>query len=270
MAQMTDYFESLLLDYVLREGSYSAPSNLWIGLSNSYSGFGEGGVSSEENGSGYARVQVACNTGNWDAPASRATANTNEIAFAASSESWGTVYQVGLFDASTGGNLLMWLNFSPDPSVGNGDIIRFAAGSLIWDLKNEISTYLSHALLNHIFRGSAYSAPANVYVALGPTGAFTEAGAISEFSTAVGSYARVGVATDNDEWDAVSSGATANTNAITFPTATADWGTAVMFALFDASTSGNLLFWSNLDSSVACNNTDEPKFNAGAMTIAAA
>lgn len=44
-------------------------------------------------------------------------------------------------------------------------------------------------------------------------------------------------------WDAASGGATANTNTVTFPTATAGWGEILATALFDAVTAGNMLFW---------------------------
>lgn len=61
-----------------------------------------------------------------------------------------------------------------------------------------------------------------------------------------GSYARVAT---NGDW-AAASGTTpvtiANNATISFPAATANWGTVVAFGIYDAATSGNLLFWDYL------------------------
>lgn len=62
-----------------------------------------------------------------------------------------------------------------------------------------------------------------------------------------GSYARV--TTAGATWNAASGSAPSsitNATAITFTTATANWGTAIAFGLYDASTSGNLLAWDYL------------------------
>lgn len=103
------------------------------------------------------------------------------------------------------------------------------------------SDYLEGALLDHIFRNTNYTRPANIYVAL-YTGAPTDAGGGTEVSG--GSYARQAVATGaSSGWNAPSGGLVDNNAAITFPTATANWGKIVAAALLDASSSGNLLFW---------------------------
>lgn len=127
------------------------------------------------------------------------------------------------------------------------------------------SDYLEDALVNHIFRNSTFTRPANIYVALF-TAAPSDAGGGTEVSG--GSYARVAVATGaSSGWDASSAGATANTAAVTFPTATADWGTVTHVGLFDASTTGNLLFWGALTASKTVSNGDIFKFNAGDLDI---
>ena len=62
-------------------------------------------------------------------------------------------------------------------------------------------------------------------------------------------------------------GETDNVAAITFPAATANWGTVTHVALFDAATSGNMLMYSALDSSVIVNSSDTFEFAAGALNI---
>ncbi len=122
------------------------------------------------------------------------------------------------------------------------------------------SDYLENELLDHVFKTGDYASPTNLYVAL-YTATPSDAGGGTEVSG--GSYARK----NHDSWDAASSGATENTGAITFTTATANWGTVSQFGIFDASSGGNLLAWGDLDTSKAINNGDTAEFAAGAIDI---
>jgi hypothetical protein len=100
------------------------------------------------------------------------------------------------------------------------------------------SNFLELELLDHVLGGSAYAAPGTLHVALF-TAAPTDAGGGTEVTG--GSYARVAVT--NNLTNFPSANPKVNGTAITFPLATADWGTIVAFGIFDASTSGNLLYW---------------------------
>jgi hypothetical protein len=59
-----------------------------------------------------------------------ATSNSNAITFPQASGTWGTVVALGIFDASTSGNLLAWADLTTSKLVGNGDTPSFAAGDL--------------------------------------------------------------------------------------------------------------------------------------------
>ncbi len=60
----------------------------------------------------------------------------------------------------------------------------------------------------------------------------------------------------------------ANNASITFPSPTANWGTISEVCVFDASTSGNLLFRTSLTVSKTVNNGDAaPSFAAAALTF---
>lgn len=122
------------------------------------------------------------------------------------------------------------------------------------------SDFLENALLNHVFKNTAYTQPTNIYIGL-YTVAPTDAGGGTEVSG--GSYAR----TVMNAWDTASGGATANTNAVTFPTATANWGTVVAVGIFDAVTAGNLLAWSTLTASKSVDNGDTAEFAAGDIDV---
>src|SRR4030042_1987137 len=107
------------------------------------------------------------------------------------------------------------------------------------------SDFLELELLDHVFGKGAYTPP-TIYVALF-TVAPTDTGGGTEVSG--GSYARKSTAAA--DWNTAASGATSNANDITFVEATGDWGTVVAFALFDASTAGNMLYWGDLTTSKA-------------------
>ena len=75
------------------------------------------------------------------------------------------------------------------------------------------------------------------------------------------SYARVETA--GADWNAAASGSISNANDIEFPEAGGAWGTVDYFAIYDASTAGNLLASGVLDTSKAVGIGDTPKFAGG-------
>ena len=81
-----------------------------------------------------------------------------------------------------------------------------------------------------------------------------------------GSYARDALAKNGTNWGSSVAGAPStiqNLIVVTFVTATANWGTVVSWAYFDAATAGNLLFFALLDTAKAVNNGDTAEFAAG-------
>lgn len=100
------------------------------------------------------------------------------------------------------------------------------------------SNYLETALLNLLLRNTAFSAPANVYLAL-----FTsnpgESGSGGTEVTGNG-YARKTLSTSS-VFGAPSGGAVSNTAEINFGTASGgSWGPVTHWAIFDASSGGNM------------------------------
>ena len=126
----------------------------------------------------------------------------------------------------------------------------------------EFSTFLENKIIDHLLRNQSYTPPATVYVALFTADNGLEGGTITG-EVSGGSYARQAVTLS-----AASDGESSNSADITFPTATADWGTITHVALMDAATSGNVLMHSALDASKTVNNGDTFKINAGDLDIA--
>jgi len=123
MSAMSDYLENKVLDHVLGTTSYTMPATVYIGLSTA--SFNDDNSGTEISGGSYARQSIA-----FDAAASGTTDNTSAVDFPTATASWGTVSHYGLFDASSGGNLLIHGAFTASKAVASGDILRIAAGEL--------------------------------------------------------------------------------------------------------------------------------------------
>lgn len=126
------------------------------------------------------------------------------------------------------------------------------------------SDYLENKLLDHVLGNVAYSAPATVHVALYTT-APTDAGGGVEVSG--GSYVRKAVTNNLTNWPEAAGGAKANGTEIAFPVATADWGKVVAFAILDAESAGNFLYWGDLAAEKTVKDGDTAKFAVGDLEI---
>ena len=131
-------------------------------------------------------------------------------------------------------------------------------------MAGSFSDFLELELLDHVFGAAAYTAPATVYIALF-TVAPTDAGGGTEVTG--GSYARLAVTNNATNFPAAAAGAKSNGTVFTFVTATANWGTVVAFAIFDAVTLGNMLCWADLTLSKAVNNGDTASFPVGDLDL---
>jgi hypothetical protein len=152
------------------------------------------------------------------------------------------------------------------------------------------SDILENKLLDFLFRGYAIVLgsstatwspnPPALHIALGTAatdGSFTELAATGSYARA---KAHAGTYQANTDWNGThgtTTGASSGTDGITenavvftFPTATADWNTAAtigFFAIYDAATTGNLLYSAALTTARAVTNGTTASFAAGALTV---
>lgn len=126
------------------------------------------------------------------------------------------------------------------------------------------SDYLENQILDHVLGGGDYTRPATVYVAL-YTVAPTDAGGGVEVSG--GSYARAAVMNNATNWPAASGGQKSNGTAITFPVATASWGTVIAWGILDAASGGNLLYYGTLAANKTISTGDTASFAASDLVI---
>lgn len=123
MSAMSNYLENEVLDHILGTGAYTMPSTIYIGLSTG--SFGDDASGTELTGNGYTRKVMA-----FDAAVAGTADNTSAVEFSAATASWGTVSHFGLFDAVSGGNLLIHGAFTAAKLIDTGDILKIAAGDL--------------------------------------------------------------------------------------------------------------------------------------------
>ena len=120
------------------------------------------------------------------------------------------------------------------------------------------TNFLETEILDHVFAGAAYTAPTTKYLALF-TGAPGETGGGTEVSG--GGYARQTVAFTT------SGNTTSNNAAVEYPTATANYGTVTHVAVFDASTSGNMMAYAALSSNKTIETGDVFRVPSGDLDI---
>jgi len=123
----------------------------------------------------------------------------------------------------------------------------------------EMSNYLENALINGTLRATSYTAPTTVYVAL-YTSDPTDADTGTEVSGT--SYVRQSVT-----FGAPSNGVTTNSAAVEFPQAGGSWGTVTYIGLRDASTAGNLLYHTALDTSKTIATGDVFRIAIGSLSV---
>ena len=123
----------------------------------------------------------------------------------------------------------------------------------------EMSNYLENALINVTLRNTAYTSPTTVYVSL-HTADPTDAGTGAEVSG--GSYAR-----KSATFAAPSNGASATSADVTFDQATASWGTITHIGIWDALTTGNMLYHTPLTTSKTIDSGDIFKIASGSLTV---
>ena len=130
------------------------------------------------------------------------------------------------------------------------------------------SNYLEAALLKAVLAGAAYTSPGTVYVALS-SAAWSSASTGSSMSElSGGAYARQSISAVSGSWTQSGTDPTqlANVNAITFPTATANWSAILSVYLVDAASGGNVL-WGTDVTSTTVNSGQQLSIAASSLVV---
>jgi hypothetical protein len=118
----TNHLETELLDFAFTTGTATRPTAWYVALYTAAPNDAGGGT--EVSGSAYARQSVAFSV------SGNTASNTGAVEYPTSTGSYGTVSHVGVFDASTGGNLLAYSALNVAKAIATGDVFRIPAGDL--------------------------------------------------------------------------------------------------------------------------------------------
>jgi hypothetical protein len=120
--------EERVLNWLKGTAFPAPPSAVYVGLFT-VAPAEDGTTGTEVSGGGYARQAVTFGAVSQLPSGPAQMSNTADINFPVATAPWGTIVAIGLFDASTAGNLLYYASISPVP-INTNDQIRFLAGNL--------------------------------------------------------------------------------------------------------------------------------------------
>ena len=124
MSGFTDYLEDALLKHVFTNTAYTSPTTVYAALFTVAPSDTGGGT--EVSGGAYARQSMAFSVSGTGTLAT----NSAAVEYPTATADYGTVVAVGIFDASTSGNLLAYANLTASKTVSSGDVFRFNAGDV--------------------------------------------------------------------------------------------------------------------------------------------
>lgn len=141
MSGMSAYMEDGILKY-LKNASLTgtpfagatAPTTEYVALFTTNPTADDGTGAVEVSGSAYARVAITASSG-WSAISGSGTSphqisNSGVVTFPTPTGSWGTIIGIGIYDASSSGNLLYWNSITSQP-IASGVVASFAIGALV-------------------------------------------------------------------------------------------------------------------------------------------
>jgi hypothetical protein len=124
MAEFSNYLENAIINATLRATSYTSPSSVFVALFTSDPT--DAGSGTELSGNAYTRKAVT-----FGAPSNGVTSNSADVNFDQATGNWGTVSHIGIYDASTGGNLLYHTPLTSSKTIETGDLFKIATSSLV-------------------------------------------------------------------------------------------------------------------------------------------
>jgi len=119
----SNFLETEILDHVFAGAAYTAPTTKYLALFTALAD-GEAGSVTEVTGGGYVRQSVAFTT------SGNTTSNNAAVEYPTATANYGTVTHVGVYDASSSGNLMAYAALSSNKTIETGDVFRVPSGDL--------------------------------------------------------------------------------------------------------------------------------------------
>lgn len=264
MSQASNFLENKLYDHVLRAINYTPPTTVYMALfpsTSSLANLEAGTLTGEVAVGSYARQAMT-----FGAPSNREIANSAQIQFPTLGADYpNPIRFFAYMDAVSAGNVLAYGQFDSDLTFVTGNQPTFAAGLMKASFLagSSWSDFAAHAMLNHVFRNTAYTSP-TVRVGLFGT---TATVANLKINTQTGEISGNGYARQTVTFGAPTDGLGGNSAEVLFPVSTPGaWGVVRFQALLDAATAGQVLSASQLGSDLTVNIGNQPRYPIGQLT----
>ena len=117
-------FETHVLNYVFTATSVTRPTSWYLALFTSNPAEDASGTEVSTSGTAYARQSASFTV------SGNTASNSAAIEFPTATASYGTVSHVGVFTASSGGDLIAYAALSSSKAIDTGDVFRVPSGDL--------------------------------------------------------------------------------------------------------------------------------------------
>jgi len=119
---LSNTFETTTLTWLLTADAATRPTAWYLALYTAAPSDTGGGT--EVSGGSYARKAVSFTVSGDTA------SNSAAVEFDVATAAWGTISHIGVFDASSGGNLIAYAALTASKTIDDGDVLRVPAGDL--------------------------------------------------------------------------------------------------------------------------------------------
>lgn len=128
MAAASDYLEAALLDHIFKNTAFAQPTNIYISLHTADPT--DDGTGTEVSGTNYARVDASSSWAAASSPGGTITTNADITFAAAGAGGFGTVTHIGIWDASTAGNMLFSGALAASKTVAESDVFQITSSNI--------------------------------------------------------------------------------------------------------------------------------------------
>jgi hypothetical protein len=265
MSAASNDLETSIQNHILRNTAYTAASTLYFSLHTASPG--ESGYAGEVATGSFARVAVTNNPTNFPQCAitgDPTKLNGTAIQFPVASAGWGTVTHWSIYDSATlgAGTLLASGSLATPRTVITGQSPRLGVGTVSFTLGNSTGGGLTDTgkrkALDLIFGAFSFPSPTTIFTGLGTD---FDGTTFSEWSDGV-NYTR-----QPTGFNAPSDGVCLNTNVEIYNANVITPVSLTHFGIWDAATSGTLLYAGPLNSAVAASATDNVSLAATTLSI---
>lgn len=121
---LSNTFETHTLNYLFTATSVTRPTAWYVALFTSNPDEDASGTEVTTSGTAYVRQSASFTV------SGNTASNSSAIEFPTATASYGTVTHIGVFDASSGGNLIAYAALTTSKAIDTGDVLRLPASDL--------------------------------------------------------------------------------------------------------------------------------------------